>query len=124
MREYEVTIGDDVYIGQTASAKAQFEALHIAGRTGLVAMLKDGAADMSMVALLLQIPFSDVQKLADLVIKGQITRQSDGVPVAENLFTDEIHNYYLLLALALRENIGPFWQLRRQTEGPAAGPAL
>lgn len=120
-RAYTVEIDGESYAGETASAKSQFEALHIAGRTGLVAMLKSDAADMSMVALLLQIPFADVQRLSDLMVKGSIKRQSDTAPVAENLFVDAIQNYYLLIAMALRENIGPFWELRRQTESPAAG---
>lgn len=120
MRQFEIEIDGEIYQGQTASAKAQFEALHIAGRTGLVALLKEGKADMSVVVLLLQIQFEDVQRLADLVVKGCIQRDSDQAPIAENLFVDQIQNYYLLIARALRENVGPFWQLRRPEESLAA----
>lgn len=119
-RQYTVEIDGQRYDGTTASAKNQFEALHIAGRTGLVAMLKSDASEMSMVALILQIPFADVQRLVDLVVKDCITREADNVPVAENLFGDAIHNYYLLLAHALRENLAGFWQLRRPTGAEAA----
>lgn len=119
-RQYTVEIDGQRYQGATASAKNQFEALHIAGRTGLVALLKPDAADMSLVTLLLQIPFADVQRLIELLVKGQVVREADNVPVAENLFGDAIHNYYLLLAHALRENLAGFWQLRRPTTEGAA----
>lgn len=123
-RQYTVEIDGQRYQGATASAKNQFEALHIAGRTGLVAMLKSDASEMSMVALILQIPFADVQRLIELLVKGQVVREADNVPVAENLFGDAIHNYYLLLAHALRENLAGFWQLRRPTTEGAAEQSL
>ena len=119
-RQYTVEIDGQRYQGATASAKNQFEALHIAGRTGLVALLKPDAADMSLVTLLLQIPFADVQRLIELLVKGQVVREADNVPVAENLFGDAIHNYYLLLAHALRENLAGFAYIRRPTGAEAA----
>src|SRR5690625_1371853 len=119
-RQYTVEVDGRNYQGNTASAKDQFEALHIEGRTGLVAMLKKDASEMSMVALLLQIPFEDVLRLIELLVRDRIVREADSVPVAENLFSDAIHGYYLLLAHALRENLAGFWQLRRPTGAEAA----
>lgn len=114
MRKYTVDIDGTVYTGSTASAKNQLEALHIVGRTGFIAVLKEGTTDMGSVTFLLQIPFTDVKKLIDLVVKDLITT-SDKVPVAENLFEDDIQNYYLLLSCALKENLINFWKLRRQS---------
>lgn len=118
MRTWEVEIGDHTYSGQTASAKNQFEALHIAGRTGLLAALQGKVSDMAMVGILLQIPLEDVYRLRDLLLKGLVQRGE--VPVAENLFQDDIQNFYLLLAVTIRENLVGFWKLRRQTEEKSA----
>lgn len=119
MREFEIEIDGKAYKGVTASAKNQFEALHIAGRTGLVALLRNDPQDMSLVALILQIPFDDVNRLINLLVKDCVTT-SDAIPVAENLFRDDIQNYYLLLAYTIKENLGNFWKLRHQTDAKAA----
>lgn len=112
MRQFTAVINGKEYLCQTACAKNQFEALHIAGRTGLIAMLKDDSTtDMTMVVILLQIPFEDVKRLVSLLVDKCVTK--DSVPVAENLFVDDISNYYLLIAKVIRENLAGFWLLQR-----------
>ena len=115
MRSYSITIDGKSYNGTTASAKNQFEALHIAGKYGLVVHLKDDISDMASVTLLLQIPFEEVNRLVALLITDQV--KFGEVPVAENLFVDNIQNYYLLLAKVMYENLGNFWKLRPPTKG-------
>ncbi len=120
-REYSVKIGDEHYKGTTASAKAQFEALHIAMRTALVSVL-DGRdhSEMGVVTFLGGIDFSELERLEDLLVKGQLKRDSDDAPVGRNLFADEPQNYYLLIYHVCRENLEGFWQLRRPTKQGAA----
>lgn len=120
-REFGIEIDGTRYTGTTASAKDQFEALHIAMRTGLVASLKADAREMSKVAVFGGLQYADVQKIHDLLVKGRVYHGE--VPVAENLFGDDIQNYYLLMYEVIRENIGGFWKLRRPTdEKQAAEP--
>lgn len=120
MRDYTITIGGVDYAGQTVSAKRQFEALHIAMRTKLITALNGEMSDMGMVGIFAAMDYSDIDKLEKLVVRDHIKRADDGVPVAENLFQDEPQNYYLLIAKACEENVGNFWQLRRQTGKPEA----
>ncbi|MHA7915998.1 hypothetical protein [Alloalcanivorax xenomutans] len=123
MRQYPIEIDDRTYTGTTASAKEQFEALHIAGRTGLAGLLvEEGVKPHSIVVMLISIPYQDLERLRSLLVKDKVIRDSDEVPVAENLFRDEIHNYYLIIAHAIRENLGGFSKLRRQTGAPTAEP--
>lgn len=118
--EFTLTVGGQTFTGTTASAKAQMEALHVAMRTNLILMLRsENPSEMGLVSAMGGVDYEDVQKLISLVVEGCIKR-SDGVPVAENLFRDSIQDYYLLIMYALRENVGPFWQLRRPTEARAA----
>ncbi|CNK17850.1 hypothetical protein ABQG65_13800 [Yersinia alsatica] len=64
---------------------------------------------MGLAASLASVDSMSLNRLRDLCLKnGNIIRQSDNVPVAENQFPDEAHNYLVLLGLVLRENIGPF----------------
>jgi len=113
-RQFTVEIGDHEYEGTTASAKNQFEALHIAMRTGLVASFRDDAQDMSKVAVLGGLAFDDVKKLESLLVADKVER--DKVPVASNLFGDDIQDYYLLIYEVIKENLGGFWKLRRPTD--------
>lgn len=118
-RSYVIEAGGQRFEGKTASAKAQMEALHICMRTGLVSVLQgEKASEMGLVAAMGSLNYEDVQRLISLVVEGCVKR-SDDVPVAENLFSDQIQDYYLLIMRALVENVGPFWNLRRQTGAEA-----
>ena len=124
MREFSVEIDGETYEGQTASATKQFEALHICGRTRLVGLITDQVKANSVAVYLLNIPFDDVKSLRDLLLKGSVFKEQSGtdkgLPVAENLFADKIHNYYLLLAKVILENLQGFSELRGQTAAQAA----
>lgn len=119
-KEYIIEIGGDTFSGVTASAQAQMEALHVAMRTGIVAAVKEGHSDMGLVTALGGVSWDDLKRLQDLVVKDCITRDSDDVPVAVNLFRDNVQDYYLLIMKALQENLAGFWQLRRQTGAQGA----
>lgn len=117
MRQYQCEIDGQTYEGQTASAKEQFEALHIVLRTGVIATLQEDTSDMGLVASFAMLKFEDIQRLQKLLLEGKVNR--DGIPVGQNLFRDNIEQLYLLLAYSLRENLGGFWKLRRQSEEAA-----
>lgn len=122
-RGYSLTIDGSEYEGSTASAKEQFEALHLIGNTVILTGLKERTTDMGLVVLILQLPLEKVERLVDLLMKKYVFRASDKVPVGENLFGDDVQNYYLLLGYVLRENLRNFWKLRLQTEdAKKAGP--
>ncbi|WP_145577446.1 hypothetical protein [Yersinia alsatica] len=111
-RQIEVAIGDTIFQGATSSARDQVEMLQITARCGLLPAMNPNVGIMGLAASLASVDSMSLNRLRDLCLKnGNITRQSDNVPVAENLFQDEAHNYLVLLGLVLRENIGPFWQL-------------
>ena len=118
-REYVVTLGDVEYKGRTASAKAQFEAMHVALRTSIMSILDEGKdySEMAVVGFFARVPFEEIQRIQKLLVADQIVRRDDDVPVAENLFADNMQDYYLLIYHALRENLGGFWQLHRPTGG-------
>ena len=120
-RDYSIKIGDEHYRGTTASAKSQIEALHIAMRTALVSIL-DGRdhSEMGIVTFMGGVSFEDLDKLDELLIKGQLKRDSDDAPVGRNLFADEPQNFFLLLFHVCRENLEGFWQLRRPTSNAGA----
>lgn len=68
-----------------------------------------------MAASLASVDMMSLNRLKELCFNsGSIVRQSDNIPVGENLFQDEAHNYLVLLGQVLRENIGPFWQLKSE----------
>ncbi|QQG27014.1 hypothetical protein JFY74_12825 [Pectobacterium carotovorum] len=54
---------------------------------------------------------------------GKMVRDTGNIPIAENLFQDEIQNYLLLLGKVLKENIGPFWKLSAGSENGASATA-
>lgn len=111
-RNIEININDVTYGGSTASAKDQVEMLQIASRCGLLPAISDNVTPMGVVASLATVDASSLNRLKALCLtNGNIVRQSDNVPVAENMFQDEAHNFLVLIGGVLKENIGPFWQL-------------
>lgn len=123
-REFTFEISEEDYLGVTASAKDQFEAMHICLRTSLMSILDDSReySEMGVVGFFANVPLEDIQRLVSLLVKRKVTRRSDEVEVAENLFSDDIQNYYLLIFYVLKENLGGFWQLRRPSAKKAAEP--
>ncbi|HED6269626.1 TPA: hypothetical protein R5X29_000703 [Enterobacter sichuanensis] len=116
-RRIEIQINHEIYVGDTAPARDQVEMLQLAARTGLFPAMGTDVKDMSIFASVAAIEPHSLEKLKELVLKkGNVVRASDKVPVSENLFQDEAHNFLLLLGKALRENIGPFWSLM-ETKG-------
>ncbi|HHW4185000.1 TPA: phage tail assembly chaperone [Yersinia enterocolitica] len=111
-RQIEVVIGDTLFQGATSPARDQVEMLQIAAKSGLLPAINPNVTAMGMAASLASVDTMSLNRLKELCFKsGSIVRQSDNVPVGENLFQDEAHNYLVLLGQVLRENIGPFWQL-------------
>jgi len=125
MREFDLNVGDMRLRGQTAPAVNQHEALHIAMRTSLVVTLSDpdGISDMGAVATLGGIDYSDVKRLEELLVKNNVWRAEDDVPVAANLFADQIEAYYLIMFRVLSENLAGFWRLQRPDGGQAVEQA-
>ncbi|WP_315707400.1 hypothetical protein [Brenneria uluponensis] len=125
-RKIEVEIDGVMYSGATASAKDQLEMLQLATKNGILPALGEGSSDMGLVVSLASADTLALNRLKELCIKnGNIVRDGDGVPVAENLFQDSVHNYLLLVGLLLRENVGPFWRLSAGSEnGAEATPII
>lgn len=123
-REFTFEIGEDDYLGVTASAKDQFEAMHICLRTTLMSILDEDRdySEMGVVGFFAKVPFEEIERLVALLVRRKVTRRSDEVEVAENLFGDDIQNFYLLIYHVLKENLGGFWQLRRPSAKKAAEP--
>ncbi|EPP7669357.1 hypothetical protein ACU26I_004477, partial [Yersinia enterocolitica] len=108
-------IGDTLFRGATSPARDQVEMLQIAAKAGLLPAINPNVTAMGMAASLASIDMMSLNRLKELCFKnGSIVRQSDNIPVGENLFQDEAHNYLVLLGQVLRENIGPFWQLKSE----------
>ncbi|HDS6411021.1 TPA: hypothetical protein QHZ98_003829 [Klebsiella oxytoca] len=113
-RKIEIQINDVLYIGDTAPARDQLEMLTIASHNMILPVLAKGVSDMALVAAFSSLNISTIERLKDLLIKkGEFRRSADGVPVAENMFQDEVHLFLLLMGRALEENIGPFWKLNK-----------
>lgn len=113
-RKIEIQINDVLYIGDTAPARDQLEMLTIASQNMMLPVLAKGVSDMALVAAFSSLNISTIERLKDLVIKkGEFRRSADSVPVAENIFQDEVHLFLLLMGRALEENIGPFWKLNK-----------
>ncbi|CAI2057325.1 Uncharacterised protein [Serratia quinivorans] len=111
-RNIEIGINDVIYSGVTSAAKDQVEMLQIASRCGLLPAISDTVTNMGLVASLAAVDTGNLNRLKVLCLtNGKIVRQADDVPVAENLFQDEAHNFLILIGRVLKENIGPFWQL-------------
>ena len=115
------------YGGTTAPAKAQEEMLHLAVNVGLISFLreKNPSGDAELVMALLRAPFEAVQRLTALALrhdKKDLILRDDGqgnivLPLGPNLFQDNIHFYYLLVACVLRENLKGFFALLPQSAG-------
>lgn len=119
MRSYTIKVGGTEWKCSTASAEAQFEAMHIAGRTGLLTIAKGELADTSMVGLMFGADMKDVERLIELLVNDCVVRSDDSVPVGKNLFQDRPQDFYLVVAHAIKENLAGFWQLRRPEKSPA-----
>lgn len=115
-RNFEIDIDGEIYAGTTAPAKSQAEALHVAMRTGIIAHFKGEPSDMTLAAMFASLDYDDFGKLVRLLVKDCVKSEEDSIPIGENLFQDDIQNYYLLVGRVVKENLGPFWNLRRQTE--------
>ncbi|ABS45805.1 MULTISPECIES: hypothetical protein [Yersinia pseudotuberculosis complex] len=122
-RNIEVIIDDTVFQGVTSPARDQVEMLQIAARSGLLPAISPNVTAMGIAASLATVDSMSLSRLKELCLKnGSIVRQSDKVPVGENLFQDEAHYYLVLLGLVLRENIGPFWQLSDEGKNAENNP--
>lgn len=119
-RTYTVESGGVSYRGDTAPANDQFEAMHIAMRTGLITHIRSDPSEMALVAMFGALKYEDVQRLDKLLLSGKVQREDDDVPVGKNLFADNVQDYYLLIGYAVKENIGPFWKLQRPATKPEA----
>ncbi|PWC10659.1 hypothetical protein B4923_16190 [Brenneria roseae subsp. americana] len=123
-RKIEVEIDSVTYSGATPSAKDQLEMLQIVTKNGILPALGKGSSDMGLAVALASADALSLNRLKELCIKnGKIVREADSIPVAENLFQDQIQNYLLLLGRVLKENIGPFWTLSAGSENGASATA-
>lgn len=118
MAAFEITIGDNIYKGETASAADQLQALHIACNSNLVLALKGEEEDMSLVIILMRLEWDQLNQLEALLLRDKVTR--DGLPVARNMFRDNIQEYCLLLGRAAQKNLANFYSLRSGAEKAAA----
>lgn len=111
-RSYEITVRDRTFIGMTASAVAQDEMLGLVGQAGILPLLNtdETISDMSKVTFMMTVPKNVRDRLAQLVTRDLI-KTDEGVPVAINLFADNIQDWQLLIIEALRENLGGFFTL-------------
>jgi len=132
-RSITLIIGGVEYGGTTAPAKAQEEMLHLAVNTGLISFLSDKnpSGDAELVMALLRAPYDAIQRLTALSLRNgaaDLILRDDGqgnvvLPIGPNLFQDNIHFYYLLVANVLRENLKGFFVLLPQESGEPAGAA-
>lgn len=127
MRTFEITVQGKQYTGQTASAVAQEEMLGIVGQCGITGILDPSSdiSEMSKVSYIMTVPKNLRDRIADLCIKGSgrntdLVKTEDGVPVALNLFTDNIQGWPLLLVEVLRENLSGFFTLNGLGESAPA----
>jgi hypothetical protein len=116
-RNIEVKINGITYSGATAPAKDQLEMLSLASQNGLLLMVGKGLSDMGVAVAMSSTDMTVIERLKELALKkGDIVRQSDGVPVSENLFDGQVYFFLVLIARVLEENIGPFWSLNKGEE--------
>lgn len=112
MAAFTVEVAGVEYRGETAPATKQWDALHLALNSKLVLGIKEGVSDQALVMMLMSMNRDDISRLDSLLVRDHVTRESDGVPVASNLFRDEIQNYALLLGRVASENLKGFYSLR------------
>lgn len=78
--------------------------LQIAAKCALLLAINAAVTEMGLLASLSGIDYSSLNRLKEQCLKnGSIVRQADNVPIAENLFQDEAHNYLVLIGKVLRE---------------------
>lgn len=117
---FEIEIAGVEYVGETASAREQFQALHVAANSRLLIGMQEGVTDKGLVLSLMALDWADLQRLESLLIKGdKVKRAEDSVPVAANLFQDDPASYALLIGQVARENLAGFYALRGQKSADA-----
>ncbi|WP_258840718.1 hypothetical protein ACILPN_13285 [Yersinia wautersii] len=96
--------------------------LQIAAKCALLLAINAAVTEMGLLASLSGIDYSSLNRLKEQCLKnGSIVRQADNVPIAENLFQDEAHNYLVLIGKVLREisalvgNSGPRTKAAQKT---------
>jgi hypothetical protein len=119
MAAYNITINGVEYSGETASAKDQYQAFHLAINSKLILGIEESFTDKGLVAMLMSMAWSDLQLLDKLLVKDKLTRDSDDVLVALNLFRDDPANYALLLGRVARENLRGFYSLSGEKSADA-----
>lgn len=114
MASYDIQIEDQRFQGETASARDQFEALHIvAGTSMIIAVQQTEMSDKAASMSLLNMPWDSVQKIERLLVRDRVKREDDDVPVANNLFHDDPAGYALLITKVIRANLSDsFTRLR------------
>lgn len=127
-RKIEIQINDVTYVGDTSPARDQLEMITIASQNGLLMVIGKKISDMGVAVAMSSLDMIVIDRLKELAFKkGDICRQSDKVPVSENMFDGNTFNFLILLARVVEENIGPFWSLNNGEEGggetnPAKNP--
>ncbi|MGJ8515107.1 hypothetical protein [Carnimonas bestiolae] len=114
-RRFDIEIDGERFHGDTASAKNQSRALRIATQTGIIEYINDETNDVGLIVAYNGIEESKANELVSLLVTGHVFRSADNVEVGENLFSDGIHHWSLLVGKVIKENIGPFWQLIGQS---------
>lgn len=114
-KHYTIEIDGKKYQGVTASAADQLEALQIVVNYETLFAIKDGASDQATALSFLRMNSADFRRVADLLVKDKVTISD--VPVAPNMFTDNVAQYALLVGIAARENLSGFYGLQAQTSG-------
>jgi len=122
MSQYEFTIGETEYSGETASAKEQYEALHIALNSQLVLGLKDEITEKGLVLALMSLRWDELQKIEKLLVKGKVTQAADDVPVAQNLYRDNPAGWALLVGKVCQANLSNFYNLSGGKSANAGEP--
>lgn len=129
MARFEIEVNGVEYSGETASAKSQYQALHIAANSRLLVGMQEGVTDQALVLTLMSLPWEELQKLEALLIKEKVKRVQAGadedgdIPVGINLFRDDPASYALLVGKVARENLSGFYALRGKPNAGAAQAA-
>lgn len=117
MSSYTIEIDGEEYNAETASAKDQYQALHIAANSKLILGIKEDMSDQGLVLTLMSLSWSDLNTLGKLLVKDKVFR--DEVPVGQNMFHDNPAGYALLVGKAARENLSGFFDLSGERSGAA-----
>jgi hypothetical protein len=106
MAQYELTVCDVDYTGETASAKDQWQAYHLIANSRLIIGVqeRDSLADKALSIIVMSLGWDELQKLERLLVKGKVIREEDGVEVAQNLFRDDMPAYSVLIAKVCQAN--------------------